>query len=157
MSSGRMGATMATSRGGASNHICMPDHPEYNLYFRGVQSYSFVYGAEYEVNVKRSTTQYNAPCAVCYVSNKSTYVMYPSRITCPTGLTVEHKGYLMSEHKEDYRTMFICVDDSMETIPGTYGHDSSSHLFHVEASCNDVVKCPPYNSEKELTCVVCSK
>ena len=155
--SGRTGATVSYSRGGAANHICMPDNPEYSRYNTGVQGFSLVYGAEYELNVKRSGTQYNAPCAVCYVSNKSTFIMYPSRITCPTGWTVEYKGYLMSEHRAEYRSMFICVDDSMETIPETYGHDSSSHLYHVEASCDDVIKCPPYMREKELTCVVCSK
>ena len=155
--SGKMGATVFSSRGGTANHICMPDNPEYSRYNTGVHGYSLVYGTEYEVNVKGSNTQHNAPCAVCYVFNKSTFIMYPSRITCPTGWTVEYKGYLMSEHRADYRTMFICVDDFMETIPGTSGHESLSHLFNVEASCNDVINCPPYNSEKELACVVCSK
>ena len=64
--------------------------------------------------------------------------------------------YLMSEHKINRRTMYECVDISMESIPGSQNDIDGGHFYHVEAHCNGMT-CPPYNSEKELTCAVCSK
>jgi hypothetical protein len=50
--------------------------------------------------------------------------------------------------------MYECVDMAMESVPGS--HTNGGLLFHVEANCNGMA-CPPYDAEKELGCVVCSK
>ena len=34
--------------------------------------------------------QHNAPCAVCNVPDKSTTIMIPARLDCPTGWTREY-------------------------------------------------------------------
>ena len=53
-------------------------------------------------------------------------------------------------------TLFECVDDQPESVPGLNGRDSTTALYyHVEATCNSL-SCPPYDSEKELTCAVCT-
>ena len=55
-------------------------------------------------------------------------------------------------------TEYQCVDKSPESVTGlnTAAWGSGSGIFnHVEASCN-AMACPPYESEKELTCVVCT-
>ena len=44
---GRAGGTWYGDKGGAANHLCMPDDPDYLSYQPGVQGYNYVYGAEY--------------------------------------------------------------------------------------------------------------
>ena len=79
--------------------------------------------------------------------------MIPAKTTCPAEWTMEYFGYLMSERGS--RTLYTCVDRNMEAIPGT-DNNGGGNFWHVEANCNGL-SCPPYNPEKELTCVVCSK
>ena len=140
----------------AANYLCMPNDPEYSSYTPGVRGHSYVYGAEYEQPLVSGKNQHNAPCAVCNIPNKSTVIMIPAKTTCPSKWTREYYGYLMSEATNFRRTMYECVDISMESIPGSQNHIGGGHFVHVEAHCNGMA-CPPYNNEKELTCVVCSK
>jgi len=50
-------------------------------------------------------------------------------------------------------TQYTCVDKSLEQIQGS-GTDTNGYLFHiVEAYCNHHIPC----SDKEITCVVCTK
>ena len=149
--------TYAHHNGGAANHLCMPNDPQYTLSYRnGIQDYSYVYGAEYEATVVSGRSNHNALCAVCYLSTKNTVLMIPAKTSCPSGWTREYYGYLMSEHINNRRTMYVCVDKDMESIPGSEAGINGGHFWHVEAHCNGV-SCPPYNNYKELTCVVCSK
>ena len=56
----------------------------------------------------------------------------------------------------DGHTLFECVDDQPESVPGLNGGGSNNALYyHVEETCNSL-RCPPYDSEKELTCVICT-
>ena len=154
---GRTGVTFSGHRGGASNYICMPNDPEYTLAFQpGIQARSHVYGTEYEgPPLVSGREQHNAPCAVCYVSTQHTVIMIPAKTSCPSGWTREYYGYLMSEVNDNYRTMYECVDQDMESIPGSEIGIPGGHFWHVEAHCNGVA-CPPYDNEKELNCVVCT-
>ena len=55
-------------------------------------------------------------------------------------------------------TMFECVDKDQESLPGGGTTSTDGVLFfHVEADCNTGLPCPPYNNEKKLNCVVCTK
>jgi len=154
---GIVAGASANHQGGGSNKLCMPNYPQYSNFISNFHGDTYLFGTEYENNIRWSNNQYNAPCAVCYVSNKHTSIMYPARKSCPSGWTVEYSGYLMSEHQSTYRSMYVCVDASMEPIPGTMGNDAASHFYHVESVCDRVLQCPPYDRNKELTCVVCSK
>ena len=157
MYAGRTGVTFSGHQGGAANYLCMPNDPEYSLSYRhGVLRSSYVYGAEYEQPLVSGRNQHNAPCAVCNVPTKATVMMIPAKTTCPSGWTREYYGYLMSEHISHRRTMYECVDVSMESIPGSQNHTDGGHFYHVEAHCNGMA-CPPYSNYKELTCAVCSK
>ena len=56
----------------------------------------------------------------------------------------------------NYRASFICVDEDAEAVPGqAHNNPLSVDPHHVEATC-DGLPCPPYDPEKELTCVVCT-
>ena len=116
----------------------------------GVQGWSVLYGVEYEPQggPLNSVQEHDAPCAVCHASTRVASLMIPK----------EYSGYLVSTTDHDhYRTMYVCLDGMPESYPfSNEGHPDQAVLYHVEASCS-TLPCPPYNAEKELTCVVCTK
>ena len=57
----------------------------------------------------------------------------------------------------DYRSTYECVDEDPESVPGLNSYNGyNTFLFHVEADCSGL-PCPPYDTQKKLTCVVCSR
>ena len=156
---GRAAGTLYTKTGGGSNYLCMPDTPQYTLsYTPGSQSYSEIYGTEYEGPIA-GTHQHNVPCAVCFVSTRVAVFMLPARTSCPTGWTREYYGYLMSEasqYNDHHRTSFECVDKDQDSVSGSQANTNGALFYHVEANCNGIA-CPPYNNYKELNCAVCTK
>ena len=151
---GTVGAAPGNSRGGGSNYVCMPSNPEYSLSYRsGSQGYSYIYAAEYQSPLVSRAGGRIVTCVLCYVPTRYSVIMIPAKATCPDGWTREYYGFLMSEHYSYGRTMYTCVDRSMG-----YGTTTSyeGYFYHVEAYCNGMA-CPPYNNNKELNCVVCTK
>ena len=61
----------------------------------------------------------------------------------------------ITEQKLTYRTEFVCVDSTMESVAGSQYDILGGHFYHVEAHCNGMA-CPPYKNYKELICVICS-
>ena len=162
--SGRVGGTWYAHKGGAANHLCMPDDPDYLSYQPGVQGYSYVYGAEYETFTGSGAPlsavhNHNVPCAVCYASTRVAVTMIPAKTRCPSTWTLEYTGYLMSEtrlYNGRQRTMYECIDKNPDSVPGSASNTDGAVFYHVEASCNGML-CPPYDPQKELTCAVCTK
>ena len=154
---GRTGSSYY-SIGGGANYICMPNDPQYTLSWQhGSQGHSRVFGTEYESPPPGySVHQHDTLRAVCYVARKHTTIMIPAHTSCPTGWTREYHGYLVSEYYKAHRTMFVCVDIAMEPVPGSQADVRGGHFYFVEANCGGL-PCPPYNNDKELGCVVCSK
>ena len=157
--SGTAGGTYYSQKGGAANYLCMPLDPEYTLpYQAGFRNHNYVYGAEYSSPIQ-GTHEHNVPCAVCAVSTREMVLMIPAKISCPTSWTKEYYGYLMSDHKIHHRSMYTCIDRGQESLPGSHNNANGAYgalFYHVEASCNGMA-CPPYDPQKELNCVVCTK
>ena len=84
--------------------------------------------------------------------------MISAKTQCPTDWTVEYVGYLMTEHySRNSRTMYECVDKDPESVPGLNAYSNPTAFFYlVEPYCNGL-SCPPYDAQKELTCVVCTR
>ena len=162
--SGITGGTFYNEEGGGANYLCMPKDPEYTLRYRGgVTGHAHVHGSEYDYPLQ-GTHNHNVPCAVCCVSPRSKILMIPAKTSCPPNWTREYYGYIMTEFRGVHnnnirgRTMFECVDKDQESLPGGGTTNTDGVLFHhVEAVCNTGLPCPPYNNEKELNCVVCTK
>ena len=156
--SGKVGSSSSADQGGSSSYICMPENPDYALLNQpGLQGNSSVHGTRYEDGLASGNSQQDAPCAVCLVNTRSAVIKVPAKSTCPSGWTREYHGYLMSANTTSGRTMYECVDKSMEFVAGTgLSGSGSGQFWHVEANCN-VLSCPPYDNEKELNCAVCSK
>ena len=161
--SGITGGTWYSQEGGGANYLCMPKDPEYSLRNRGgVNGWAHLYGSEYQFPIP-GTHDHNVPCAVCYVSARPSVLMIPAKASCPPKWTREYYGYIMTEYKGAQndirgRTMFECVDKDQESLPGGGTINTDGVLFHhVEVVCNTGLPCPPYDNNKELNCVVCTK
>jgi hypothetical protein len=59
-----------------------------------------LWGAEYQFreNLNSHLNNYNVPCAVCYVSTRTSVLMIPAKTQCPSSWTREYYGYLTSEY-----------------------------------------------------------
>ncbi len=153
--SGIAGGSLYRHAGGGSNYLCMPKDPQYNSNRTYRSSVSYIYGVEYEIPVQ-GNNNYNAPCAVCHVSTRSALLLIPAKYSCPANWTMEYYGYLMSGSLFHKRTHFVCVDHSMEGLAGSHANTDGALFYHVGATCYGL-PCPPYSTNKELNCVVCTK
>ena len=135
----------------SANILCMPEDPEHTLPFRhGYQADIPFYMVSYPT---ASMSQQNSLCAVCIATTRETVLMIPAKSSCPSSWTREYEGYLMAG-SSSYTRKFMCVDQEISPInpPATYT------LFgYTENDCSNGLPCPPYTSEKELNCVVCTK
>ena len=161
---GRAAGSYYTESGGGANYLCLPEQPQYSTYTAGTQSgRAFLYGAEYQTgggysnSPLRSFHDHNVPCAVCYTSTRETIVMIPARTTCPSSWTREYYGYLMAGRYNHHRTMFECVDRYPQSVPGSIANTDGALFYHTEVKCNYGIPCPPYDTQKEVMCVVCTK
>ena len=155
--------TMAGShyshQGGGANSLCLPEQPDYTTLNTNTKRYSsLIYGTEYEYPII-GTHDHDVPCAVCYVRGRSAKenLMIPAITTCPRGWNREYYGYIMTSlYSDNGRSEFLCIDKDQKSLPGSAGNQNGALLYHVRATCTGI-HCPPYDSGKALTCVVCSK
>ena len=66
----------------------------------------------------------------------------------------------MSEYHTHHRTMYECVDENPEYISGHSANTNGALFYFVIPDCDGdgtIGHCPPYDSNKQLTCVVCTK
>ena len=143
--------------GSAVEPLCLPLDPQYLLYQSGYQGYARLFGAEYELSSSSPINQAderNVPCALCEVMDSTTKIMIPSRYECPSGWRREYYGYLMAGyHAHKAATQYTCMDKSLEQIAGSAASNHGYLFYTVEAYCGHFIPC----SDKELTCVVCTK
>ena len=155
--SGVMAGSWYGSEGAAVNPLCLPPDPQYLEYQPGYQGYAYLHGAEYETHSPSPldhSAERNVPCALCQVYGRTSKIMIPSHYECPSEWRREYYGYLMAgRHTYKAATQYNCIDESLEQIPGS-GASTNGYLLHtVEALCDHHIPC----SEKEVTCVVCTK
>ena len=154
--SGLVGGSWFDHTGAAVDPLCLPPDRHYLKHQSGYQGYARLHGAEYELpdgSPVDHSNQRNVPCALCQVSGRTNKIMIPSHYECPSGWRREYYGYLMAGHYANKAaTQYTCVDNSVEQVPRS-GANTHGYLFYtVEALCYGI-PC----SEKELTCVVCTK
>ena len=148
-------ASTHKKHGGGANYLCLPHIPEYLS--KSPQYFSTIAATEYSDSTFGSLDRHDAPCAVCYTSTKAVQVMIPAKTTCPSSWTIEYVGYLMAAYETNNRNaIYECVDKDPEAIPGSAVVYIESVFHFVKATCTGI-PCPPYNTKKALTCVVCTK
>ena len=158
--SGTAAGNLYSRQGGGGTYLCLPKEPEYFRIYSVSRGGSKIYGVQYKNPVNHGRFNFNVPCAVCSVSTRAALLMIPAKTRCPTGWTQEYFGYLMSQSNthisNQHRTPFECVDEDQEVIKGSGADTDSALFYHVEATCNGIT-CPPYQADRELNCVVCTK
>ena len=155
--SGYAGGSWYGHEGAAVDPLCLPHDPQYLQYRSGYQGYARLYGAEYETyspSPLDHSHNRNVPCTLCQVYGRTNKIMIPSHYDCPSGWRREYYGYLMAGcHSNKAATQYTCMDKSLEQVPGS-GANTDGYEFHpVEAYCDHYIPC----SDKEVTCVVCTK
>ena len=143
--------------GGGANYLCLPKDPDYLI--NGIPPYySQLYGTEYQHPVPFPLHDRNVPCAVCYTAKRISKVMIPAKTSCPKSWTTEYAGYLIAERNVHQRNaVYECMDSDGEAIPGSEANTNGALFYHVIATCNNGLPCPPYVTSKTITCVVCTK
>ncbi|XP_067951958.1 collagen alpha-1(IV) chain-like [Watersipora subatra] len=147
--------------GGGVNYLCMPHSPEYNS--PGTASASaFIAGVEYETEsygvFPSSTDDKDASCARCYTGNRPALMMIPAKRTCPDDWTTEYEGYIMTDYfNRNHQTTFECVDAEPEHEAGESANRHGGHFYFTRSECSKGSYCPPYDENKAITCVVCTK
>ena len=157
--SGMAGKGYYAHPGGGIDFQCMPQNPEYHSNCPpGEGGAAFMYGVEYK-NPMAGTDNHNVPCAVCYAPYRASQLMIPAKLTCPVGWVKEYDGYLMSSHyNHSSPSTFLCVDRSQESLVGSSDSAWGGAIYHVQPECDPHgFPCPPYDSARELACVVCTK
>ena len=149
---GRAGGTHYNRQGGAANKLCLPEDPDYLTETAGFSGQSIINGAEYQFggNLHSGIHDHNVPCAVCYVSTRTSVLMIPAKSQCPVSWTREYYGYLTAEQDGHYRSSFECVDTSPEVIPGSSSKVDGALFYYAGGNCNGLA-CPPYESNRIAT------
>ena len=155
--------TKYDTEGGTSDTLCLAGNPQYKSGPLSSSNAAQLSGVRNEVFGSPATPLRNRlytylPCALCYTTTKSTSFVLPGRYTCPSGWSAEYSGYIMTEwtgNNRGGRRDTICVDQDAEAA-ATKGSAHASMLFLMQVTCVGL-DCPPFNSQKPLTCAVCSK
>ena len=160
---GRAGGSYFGNKGGGAEKLCMPLDPNYISHYRSTASNlikSTLHGVEYQTynGPHHDIREQNVPCAVCYVSTRVVMIMVPAKTQCPSSWTREYYGYLMTERGEDnhYRSSFDCVDVNPDVVPGGNGLMNGAFFGYVITTCNGL-QCPPYQTNRVMSCAVCTK
>ena len=134
-----------------TNFMCMPHNPDYSNSSRGLKD---LRGAKY-FNHPSGRDGLYVPCAVCYVTTRSTVMMIPAKSSCPPSWTMEYRGYLMGNAVS--MSQHECVDQDPEAASDDNGGRRGRHdFFSIKVDCGNGLTCPPYK-EDTLSCVVCSR
>ena len=64
---------------------------------------------------------------------------------------------MTEHHSHKHSSTFECIDDKPEYIEGQAGNSEGALFYFIRPDCGTGVPCPPYDSSRELTCVVCSR
>jgi len=85
-------------------------------------------------------------------------MMIPARTECYPGWTEAYHGDLSSGYYgHAAASQYVCVDQSPQALVGGGNVNDEGKLFYsVKARCGSL-RCPPYEDEKEMACVVCLK
>ena len=144
---------------GGLGYTCFPLDPEPVYVHTGKVSHrSFVHSTEYEtvgeVFSSPDLSDYDAPCAVCFVP-RATTLMLPAQVSCPNDWTLEYSGYLMTN---DHSSGGACVDVNAGYLDGSQADRDGEILYFVVTSCSSsFMPCLPYKHSVPITCAVCTR
>ena len=69
---------------------------------------------------------------------------------------MEYGGFIASGHVGHSASNYICIDRNTEYIPSGKASIDGHPMYMVGIKCGPL-PCPPYDNNRKLNCVVCSK
>ncbi|XP_033746950.1 uncharacterized protein LOC117332174 [Pecten maximus] len=162
--SGYAGGSWFDHSGAAANPLCLPSDPEWLHTTIVPDDYTGrIYGAEYQsLNAHTlfgpKSHDEEVPCAVCRSTSFVSSVMIPARTTCYSGWTKAYGGSLSSGYYAlPAASQYVCIDEHAQAVVGGGDRNDNGLLFYgVKAFCGSL-RCPPYEEDKFIACVVCMK
>ena len=135
-----------------SNLMCLPPNPM--RYSNGQVGDGVAYAVEYRTGGAIVNAQFrNMPCSLCEATERGDKIMIPSHYVCPDGWHKEYNGYIMAGyHTHKGGSMYYCIDENLEQVPGS-GDGESVQLFYTVRASGSYVPHDGY----ALSCVVCTK
>ena len=149
--SGRAGWSPDNHKGGAANYLCLPNDPDHLQYQSEVQGYGHIGGVQYwcaGFPLFSSLNHHNVPCAVWYVATRSDSVLLTGQWSM-WGISRLKIVIIFVPHLNVLINILNQFQDYVYSVPAAY-------FALVEPLCNGL-SCAPYDDEKELTCVVCTR
>jgi len=83
---GRVGGSHFDQRGGAANHLRLPDDPEYTAAAQTKGLLTDIHRTEYQGDSLFNNAglhNHNVPNSVCQADRRSTLIMIPTKVRCP--------------------------------------------------------------------------
>ncbi|OWF49875.1 short-chain collagen C4-like [Mizuhopecten yessoensis] len=143
--------------GGAASPVCLPTEPLWGQHKDAVDDSGFMYGAEYEDHglFGKDSSNEDVPCAVCRSPAHSSILMIPGRNVCYSGWTEAYQGDLASGYyAHPAPSENVCMDQSPQPLFGGSANQDGKLFYGVRSVCGSL-RCPPYENNKFLSCVVC--
>ncbi|XP_057307210.1 uncharacterized protein LOC130645286 [Hydractinia symbiolongicarpus] len=143
--------------GGGSNYLCLPDHPKYKNKSPGtVDDSAEIDGVKYGTSFEANRSNRVVYCAVCETQTKVVVKTFPAMNECPTGWEIEYEGYLVAHKKP--RTEHVCVERNAQR-PKSAAYVKTGTIEKIRVKKCEILPCneDKYNTNNDLTCVVCSK
>ena len=155
---GQVAASDHYTTGGGSNYMCLPDDPEYHPNspnkVLSATIFRVFYDIEDDIDKVPNVQMQSVPCSVCESNQRLTQLMLPAKTRCPSSdWVLEYTGYLMAAPTQ-YTNAVLMKGEYYRTSYSGFG------LYLTKA---DRVKggklgtCPPYDVNKAVACVVCTK
>ena len=150
---------------GGANYVCLPDNsdPKYGVTYSSLarpledRHRARIDGIKYGSTelFKNRNVRGTALCAACRVTKKTSAITVPGTTECPSGWTLEYKGFLMAESSARFRTEFICVDEDAESTRSSSRRSTIGTLNYVESMCG-TLNCTIFKAHYEMACAVCT-
>ena len=140
--------------------LCLPESPTWGKYKDGHdRQRAHVYGVEIDIEAnpifKDAQNNQDQPCVVCHTNYPVTH-MFPGRVNCYPGWSLQYSGYLMSsEHLANVNREYFCMDVDPEPRMDGGADNNQGIVYLVESRCGSL-PCPPYVEGREIACAVCS-
>ena len=152
--SGVAGGAWYDDSGSTTTAFCLPLNPVLGTEVNMPSQYDWMCGAEYQT--EHHHFRMDTLCAVCRTPRPTT-IMVPATNVCEDGWTLEYSGYVMGSTPDNPASHeAVCMDSAFESRPGTSANDDGFLFFLMFTYCGSL-PCPPYQSNKVVTCAVCSK
>ncbi|XP_070185046.1 uncharacterized protein [Littorina saxatilis] len=155
------GGKLHSHTGSGTNALCLTVTSQFDD-TKIPSHYGYLYGAEYETIPGHH--DHDVPCSVLpckgrrnvCLASRSTTIMVPGTLSCPSGWTSQYTGHLVSQYTDYFATEYVCLDSSPEHGINDESNENGLLFYYLITVCGSL-PCAPYINSRVVTCVVCSK